>query len=57
MSRSSEGRSHSAACLWKGLDLSNNVCEYEVNQIFLMTKLFQKSKTLTQNDKVVKEQC
>jgi len=28
MSRSSEGQCHSAACLWKGLDLSNNVCEY-----------------------------
>jgi len=31
MSRSSEGKGHNAACLWKGLDLSNNVCEYEVN--------------------------
>ena len=28
-----EGQSHSAACVWKGLDLSNNVCEYEVNQL------------------------
>ena len=26
---SSEGQGHNA-CLWKGLDLSNNVCEYEV---------------------------
>ena len=33
MSRSSEGQCHNAACLWKGFDLSNNVCEYEVNQL------------------------
>jgi len=26
---SSEGQGHNA-CFWKGLDLSNNVCEYEV---------------------------
>ena len=26
---SSEDQGHNA-CLWKGLDLSNNVCEYEV---------------------------
>ena len=32
MSRSSEGQCNNDACLWKGLDLSNNVCEYEVNQ-------------------------
>jgi len=31
MSRSSEGQGHNAACLWNSLDLSNNVCEYEVN--------------------------
>ena len=24
---------HNDACLWKGLGLSNNVCEYEVNQL------------------------
>ena len=34
MSRSSEGQGPDAACLWKGLDLSNNVCEYEVNLLF-----------------------
>ena len=32
MSRSLEGQGHNAACLWKGLDLSNNLCKYEVNQ-------------------------
>jgi len=32
MLRSSEGQSHIVAGLYKGLDLSNNVCEYEVNQ-------------------------
>jgi len=31
MSWSSEGQGHNA-CLWRGLDLSNNVCEYEVNR-------------------------
>jgi len=29
MSRSSEGQGHYAECI----DLSNNVCEYEVNQL------------------------
>ena len=24
---------HNAACLRKGIDLSNNVCEYEVNRL------------------------
>ena len=33
MSRSSEGQGHDATCRWKGLDLSNNVCKYEVNQL------------------------
>jgi len=33
ISRSSEGQAHNNACLWIGLDLSNNVCEYEVNQL------------------------
>ena len=33
MSRSSEGQGHNDACLWKGLDLSNIVCEYEVNRL------------------------
>ena len=32
LSRSSEGQCLNAA-LWKRLDLSNNVCEYEVNQL------------------------
>ena len=31
MSRLSEGQSHNAACLRKGIDLSNNVREYEVD--------------------------
>ena len=26
-----QGQGHNDACLWKGIDLSNNVCEYEVN--------------------------
>jgi len=42
MSRSSEGQGHNDACLWKGLDLSTNVSEYEVN------RLLEESKTLTQ---------
>ena len=34
MSRSSsEGQGHNATCLWEGLYLSNNVCEYEVNRL------------------------
>jgi len=28
MSRSSDGQGHNVACLWKGLELRNNVCEY-----------------------------
>ena len=35
--------------------ISNNVGEYEVNTLTMMTMVLQKSKTLTQ--KVVKEQC
>ena len=31
MSRSSKGQGHNVACLWKGIYLSNNVCEYKVN--------------------------
>ena len=31
MSRSSEGQDHDDTCWWKGLDLSNIVCEHEVN--------------------------
>jgi len=30
---SSEGQCHNDACLWKVDDLSNNVCEYEVNRL------------------------
>ena len=33
MSRSSEGQGHNAAGLWKDLDQSNSVCEYEVNPL------------------------
>jgi len=32
MSRSPEGQGH-ITCLWKDLDLSNNVREYEVNRL------------------------
>jgi len=31
--RSSEGQGHDATCWWKGLTLSNSVCEYEVNPL------------------------
>ena len=31
ISRSSEGQGHNTTCWWKGLDLSNIACEYEVN--------------------------
>ena len=33
ISRSSEGQGHNDTCFWKGLDLSNSVCEYEVNPL------------------------
>jgi len=33
ISRSSEGQGHDTTCCWKGLDLSNNVCEYELNRL------------------------
>jgi len=33
MPRSSEGQGRNGAWLWKGLDLSNNVYEYEVNRL------------------------
>ena len=33
MSWSCEGEGHNAACLRKSLDLSNNLCEYEVNRL------------------------
>jgi len=33
MSRSSVDQGHNAACLWKGLEISNNVREYEVNML------------------------
>ena len=33
MSKSSDGQGHNAASLWKGHDLSNNMCEYEVNYL------------------------
>ena len=33
MSRSSEGQGDNDECLWKGHDLSNNLCEYEVNPL------------------------
>ena len=31
--RSSEGQGHNVTYWWKGLDLSNNVLEYEVNRL------------------------
>jgi len=45
MSRSPRG--HNAACLWKGLDLSNTMCEYEVIG-WLMKQLLEENETLTQ---------
>jgi len=33
MSMSSEVQGHNAAWLWKSLDLSNNVREYEANRL------------------------
>jgi len=33
ISRSSEGQVHNATCWWKGLGLSNIVCEYGVNPL------------------------
>ena len=42
---SSEGQGHNA-CLWKGLDLSNNVCEYEV-KLLTNEKVITKNHTLT----------
>ena len=44
---SSEGQCHDATCCWKGLDLSNNVCEYEVNQL-INEKVIRGNKTLMQ---------
>ena len=28
-----QGQGHNDACLWKGIDLSNNLCECDVNQL------------------------
>ena len=33
ITRSSEGQCHDVTCWWKGLDLSNIACEYEVNPL------------------------
>ena len=33
ISRSSESRGHDVTCWCKGIDLSNIVCEYEVNPL------------------------
>ena len=33
ISRSSECQGHNAPCWWKGIYLSNIVCEYEVNPL------------------------
>ena len=46
MSRSSEGQGHNDACLWKGDDLNNKVCEYEVNPL-TNEKLLEENETLT----------
>ena len=40
---------HIAACLWKGLDLSNNVCECELNRLS-NEKVIGGNKSLTQID-------
>ena len=43
ISRSSKGQDHDVTCWWKGLDLSNSVCEYEVNPLTNDCKLLQNS--------------
>ena len=61
MSRSSENQGHNVACLRKGLDLSNNVCEYEVNWLTnekvrgnrnFNTKFFEKSGYKSKYDQI-----
>ena len=47
LSRSSEGQGHNDACLSKGPDLSNNVCEYEVNRLTTENWL-EENETVTQ---------
>ena len=39
-----QGQGHNATCWWKGYDLSNNVCEYEVNR--LTNELLEENETL-----------
>ena len=46
---SSEGQGHNA-CLWKGLDLSNNVCEYEVKLLTNEKDIKGKRKLLMTSD-------
>ena len=43
ISKLSGGQGQDVTCWWKGLDLSNNVCEYEVNW-------FTKEKLLEENE-------
>ena len=50
MSRSSEGQGHNAACLWKGLGLTNNVCEYEVNRLTNEKKVIRGKRNFNAND-------
>jgi len=47
MSRSSEGQCHNAACTWKGIDLSNDMWEYDANWL-TNEKVIRGNKTLTQ---------
>ena len=53
ISRSSEGQGHDATCWWKCLDLSDIVCEYEVNPLTNDKVYYRNPKLLTQNGKVV----
>ena len=46
MSRLSEGQGHNDACKWKGIELSNNVCEYKVNRL-TNEKVIKGKETLT----------
>ena len=45
-----EGLGHDATCWWKGFDLSNIVCEYEVNPL-TNDKVIAEIQNLMQNVK------
>ena len=48
--RSSEGQCHNVTYWWKGLDLSNNVLEYEVNRLTNENVIGGKKTFITNND-------